>query len=398
MNNQDLVVFKGKNSQTGQAFVREFPDVPFAERTESFDQIRDGIKKDKVLTALPIWNSHQGEIAKAKVIAMLFEDKARICRLWPQEIRFSCITRKPVDGNEIKTITSIIVAQTQCSVFLDQWQLTKEKYIIAESTTDAYNDFHVNGKCDAVLCAPSTHDKKYHVFQENAANPLNMTAFVLLGGRSCNEWLKLDGWENIRQYLGESVFYAGVEMPIPDGYEEMEELFEQLVSRATSIDSLPRIVFAARRSATHCAIIVEAADPPLASSLILESGEADEIEIHSDLGSGSIAYSLRAQEIVRILLNRDYRDHLEADFICHSGKDTYFFACPKLGMITHGFEKLVVEKVFRQYVTRCFGLIDNGGITGTKEQLAFYEKYKTLYYEQDVEFIKFTELGIASPP
>ena len=62
-------------------------------------------------------------------------------------------------------------------------------------------------------------------------------------------------------------------------------------------------------------------------------------------------------------------------------------------MITHGFEKLVVEKVFRQYVTRCFSLIDNGGITGTKEQLEFFEKYKNTYYEHDINFIIFTELG-----
>ena len=163
MNNQELVVFKGKNSQTGQAFAREFPDVPFAERTESFDQIRDGIQKDKVLTALPVWNSHQGEIAKAKVIAMLFEDKARICRLWPQEIKFSCITRSPTEGNEIKTITSIIVAKTQCSLFLEQWHLTNERFFVAESTTDAYNDFHVNAKCDAgfALLAPMMRNIMY---------------------------------------------------------------------------------------------------------------------------------------------------------------------------------------------------------------------------------------------
>ena len=84
------------------------------------------------------------------------------------------------------------------------------------------------------------------------------------------------------------------------------------------------------------------------------------------------------------LMKRDYQTEESPDFVCHvGGKEAYFFACPSLGMLTHGFERHVVEKVFRDYVVRCFALIDNRIISGTKEQLIFFEKYKSRYYEKE---------------
>jgi prephenate dehydratase len=394
MSEPRLIVFKGKNSQTGQAFVMEFPDAPFAEANESFTEIRDIIRDGSCLSALPIWNSHQGEIADAKVIAMLLEDKARICRLWPKEIIFCCVSRVQISERDITTVISIGVARTQCSRFLDELNISKDCFTPAGSTTEAYSEFDRNSLHDVVLCAPGSHSAKYFIFRKNAANPLNFTAFVLLGSSDCNTWLGQDQWTALQPYLGAVAVYAGVEMPIPDGSEDTEELFDALVSKATTVDTLPKVVFAARRSGTRCAIIVEAGDYPLSGSLIREGGEIPDIVIHTDLGRSGAAYTPRAQELVLGMIERDYPLHLDADFVCHLGKETCFFACPALGMLTHGFERRVVERVFREYVVKCFSLIDNEAISCSEVQLRFFAKYKQAYYDQDVEFIKFVELGI----
>jgi prephenate dehydratase len=388
-----LVVFRGKNSQTGQAFLRELPEVSFNESNAGFDEVRGMIQTGSCVTALPIWNSHQGEIEDSKVIAMLLEDKARICRLWPKEIIFCCVSRTPSDQEAITTIISIRVAKAQCSAFLAEQRINVETHFTpAGSTTEAYAQFDANTTYDAVLCAPGTHNPKYSVFRENAANPLNFTAFVILGSEGCETWLGRAEWKALHPYLGASVVYAGVEMPIPEGSEDTEDLFEALVSRAKTVDELPKVVFAARRSATRCAIIVEATEYPLPSNLIREGGEAGELVIHPDLGSSAAAYAPRAQTLVAEMILRVRPDLAGADFIRHQGKETFFFACPALGMLTHGFEKGVVEDVFRQYVTRCFGLIENETISCSSAQRQFFEKYKQDYYDRDADFIQFAEI------
>jgi hypothetical protein len=63
-------------------------------------------------------------------------------------------------------------------------------------------------------------------------------------------------------------------------------------------------------------------------------------------------------------------------------------------MITHGFDRTVVERVFREYLVQCFSLIDNGKIDCSSRQRNFFEAYLQAYYDRGSECFQFVELGV----
>lgn len=113
-----IIVFRGEKSQTGLAAKEEFPGIQFQGGKEEFSDIADMIEEKDVLAILPMWNSHFGEIPRTRILKMLFENKARLYRVWPKGILFECIARSKKLKSPNPIITSVHVAKVQCSKFL----------------------------------------------------------------------------------------------------------------------------------------------------------------------------------------------------------------------------------------------------------------------------------------
>jgi hypothetical protein len=381
-----LIVFKGKKSQTGLATIKEFPDICFSESHEEFDEIERKLENNETLAILPIWNSHEGEIIKSQVLNLLFENKAKLYRVWPKQIQFECLS-KVRSRSKIRKIVSIGVAATQCSQFVKK---TRAKFISASSTPEAYKQFCKEKKIDAALCAPGQNEGHFFVLCQDAANPLNFTSFVLLGCLNSKNWSKAN-WGSFYSHLQPlKNRYLGVQMPIPAlSSEDQETLFSELTQNATTIDRVPKVLFVTKGLINQCRLLIEADKNILLSDVLNEEGYSSEIEINVDIGHSNLSYPIRINDF----LNTTFSTLVRGDFIRHIGTQTCFFACPSLGIVTHGFEDIVVEPVVKRIILKHFELIDKG-IGCTEIQKTFFKKYKKVYYDKGVEFIKFTDVGL----
>ena len=191
MSEPKLIVYKGPSSQTGIAVREEFPNIDSQWENESFwknktfDRIKDMLSSETILAVLPMWNSHKGELRFSYVLEMIFQKRVILCTLWPNPIVFECIAKQDIELKDIKKITSVHVAEEQCSQFLKKIGAT---FVPEESTPDAVESFKKDPEIQAALCAPGQNKNGFNVLCSNAANPMNFTTFVLLGCLGSAKW------------------------------------------------------------------------------------------------------------------------------------------------------------------------------------------------------------------
>jgi hypothetical protein len=62
-------------------------------------------------------------------------------------------------------------------------------------------------------------------------------------------------------------------------------------------------------------------------------------------------------------------------------------------LITHGFEKSIVEPAVRRIITKYFELFVNGMACSDKQR-DFFERHKPFYLDKGPDFISFDDVGI----
>jgi len=384
-----LIAYKGRGSQTGEAAAREFPEIDFQGDKESFDEIADMLRNGLVIAALPMWNSHEGEITKSRVLELLFDNQARLYRLWPKHIQFECISKSPGrrDVARIKTIISVSVAKAQCSQFIDSCGAS---FVGVEATTVAYERFRQDPAVDAALCMPGQNRGAFLCLCADAANPMNFTSFALLACVDSAHWAS-EQWGPLHGALSPTDgLYCGVQMPVSSiASEDQDALLGDLTADAATVDDIPRVLFVAKRPPDRCGLLVESTAPILSWDILTDEGYSTKITVNRDLGETASRYTPRIYDF----LEKGYHEQIAHDFVRHIGTRTCFFACPPLRIITHGFEDDVVEPVVRRVIVKYFELID-GGIGCSDPQREFFEKYKDAYYEYGVDFMNFVDVGL----
>lgn len=342
-----VMVFKGATSHTGSATRKEFPGADLAQGEPTFPEISDALRAKQTLAVLPMWNSHAGEIGASQALEMLFQRAARLYRLWPVSIRFECLTRRETVDGKLHSIVSVAVAQTQCSVFIAK---TGANFASRDSTVDAYREFRSNVEIDAVLCAPEQNVDGFAVLCSDAANPLNFTTFALLGHVDSKKW-PVDQWGTWQRRLfpPAGVFF-GVEMPVRmvTLSEDQLQLLSDLTADADRIDAIPKVVFVSRRREDSCGLLFEGSEISIDGNVITEDGYSSKITVIPEIGVYNQRYSERACQY----LAREHGHVLKGDFLRHVGTNTCFFACPPLQLITHGFERGVVEPVVKRILAK----------------------------------------------
>lgn len=385
----DTLAFKGPTSQTGQATLREFPGINLVQNEPTLEEIINAVKTTKHFGVLPMWNSHVGEIKELEVLKLLFERSAKLLRLWPSSIMFECLlSKKATVSGEIHSIISVGVAEVQCSKFIEK---TGAKFTSRKSTLDAYREFRNSSNYDSVLSAPGQNKDGFSVYSPDVANPLNFTTFALLNHVKSHEWQSGEWgtWYNI--LFPEIGVFFGVEMPISavSLSEDQQQLLDDLTTEATRIDDIPKVVFIARRREDSCGLLFEASERVIDEDIITEEGYSAKINIIPEIGAYNKRYSERAYEY----LSQHHNPILTHDFIRHHGKETCFYACPPLGLITHGFEHSVVEPVVRRIITKYFELFVSG-MSCSATQHDFFERHKPSYLDKGPNFISFHDVGI----
>ena len=379
-----IIAYKGRKSQTGLATASRFPSLPFEGKKESFDDIAKIISREASLAVLPVWNSHEGEIPKTRVLELVFDMGVNIQEMWPGRIKFECIVKKKNGKKDIESAVSVKVAKTQCSKFLNGLS-----FVGLDSTTDACDAFRKRDDIDALLCAPGQYiDNTAIKLHNDVANPNNFTTFILLGNVDWPQWNGTK-WNSLRRHgLPKQAIMTGVEMPIPYPTltEEQHELFDNLVKDAHSIDEIPKIVLIFKRGPAKCGMLIESRNMELSTS-ITDEGYVSDILIKTGFGKTSKEYS----NFALIFVKKEFKKSFSHDFIKHLGTQTCLFSCPALNIMTHGFDALVVEQITRRIILKYFELIDKG-LACSLIQKRFFNKYKQAYYRKGSDFIDFVQI------
>lgn len=381
----DLIVFQGKRSQTGSAFQAEFPDVKFPETTYGFDEIKTRMEGGKVRAVLPIWNSHAGEVTISHALSMLFEEKTRLYHLWPQRIIFVCLG-KSKDVSAIKNIISVSVAEQQCSLYLNTNQF---KFENGGPTTKSYEKFKANHEYGAVLVAPGYEDCGYPVLCPDASNPINFTTFALLASSDSEKW-DANEWGLLASKIGDgSKIFTAIQLPLNKVLTDLQEdLFDRLIDDAQTVEDIPKVLFVAVHEYSKCRLLIEAGGEFIPPEMLGEDGASEDIKVVPNVGTPAHEYTDRVESFVSETFSS-----ASGDFIKHQGTKTCFFACPALGIFTHGYEVTATEFVVRQVIKKNFDFIDRGGSCNLVQK-QFYEKYKTAYWVSGADFMAFEDVGV----
>lgn len=380
-----VLAFKGSRSQTGIAFRHEFPQLDLASDAPSFEEIAERIDHEDIICAVPVWNSHQGEIRESPAFGMLFTGKAYLFRLWPKSILFECVSRVKPKG-KLRSIISVKVAKAQCSKFINR---SGADFIGRDSTVEAYAEFCVKTEIDAALCAPDQNDR-FRVVSPNAANPLNFTTFALFGPASAAAW-NAKKWGPLDAVLfPATATFFGVEMPLQSRSipEEQHQLFASLADDARNISDIPKAVFVVRRRRDSCALLFESSNISLDTEVATEDGFSSKVKIIPNVGRSKSMYTAQTFEYMR----KQHSGIIKHDFIRHIGTQTCFFACPALQLITHGFEQEVVEPVVRRMLAKYFELHQNG-LPCNEMERRFFKRHGSEFGEKGEAMFSFTDVG-----
>lgn len=381
-----FIVFKGAGSMTGKATKRKFPGLAF-ENGKEFNDILETLVEGKSLAILPLWNSHVGEIARAKIIEYMIERGLLIHSIWPDWIEFACIVRKGTRQENIKSVISMEgVADKQCSGFIDK---IGAKFSGKNSTKDAYDEFNKNNNFDAVLCNAELCDRNtQEVLEEDVSNELNFTTFVLLGKDSESEWIG-ENWDVLREVaLPKECRISCVEMPAIEGTlsEDQHVMFDMLVEDCKHINEIPKIIFVSEREGGEKVGLVleyKASD----DKGFPDIGIMSDVRIQNNAGSTKTLYA----ESIRGFISNRYNDFLNNDFVKHIGDSSCFYSSPPLNIMTHGFDQKVVEALVRESIKQHFSAIEKG-VTCGNDQKKIFEKYKKDYHEKGNNFPYFKDL------
>ena len=138
-------------------------------------------------------------------------------------------------------------------------------------------------------------------------------------------------------------------------------------------------------------LIFEGPQLSVGDLLDVEEQETGDVVVYEEAGATIKLYS----EELFALLSRQFPALISSDFILHRGVDTCLFACPPLGIYTHGYKEETVEPVFRFYISRLFHLWVNE-VACTSEQNEFFERHKDSWREKRSEFIDFQVIEATS--
>lgn len=389
-----VIVYKGKDSQTGTATRKRYPSLSFEGKDEDFEKIINITKSEPALGVLPIWNSHVGKITlrETHLFKNLFDQDIRFEDIWPEKIEFQVLARKNTP-KELKPIISVGVARIQCSDFLKKNKINcddKKEFIPMDSTVDAYKAFLENDKIMAILRVPSEFNgDEVREITSDAANPYNFTTFALFGGqnhnyRGGNKWKVLEAIVSPKDNN-----LIGIEMPIPDPIlsDEQSTLLDEIFNQASHVDLLPKVIFVFNKSESECGVLLEISKKYALPSTASDSGSSTNIFIKQNLGETKGQY----REAIFNLLELKFSKVLNEDFVKHLGERTCFFACPTLNIMTHGFNEEIVESVVRTIIFKYFQLID-GNMPCTAKQMAFFKKYERKYRDMGDRFVNFYKL------
>lgn len=364
----------GADSQSGTAVKERYPGDPISDCGKIPDV---PVKLDSNIGpyVIPIWNSHQGEVKAAEYVwNHIQEAKIKIIDLWAKKIEFWFVRRTGV-MTTYKKIGSVVVAKTQCSGFL---AARAAELVERALTTVAFDEYRKGAAWDGVLVAPRQGENEvgFEVVLKQTANPNNFTSFVkFVPTRAFSEkGLSIGSW------------LTGVSMPLfRDSLGDTEQsFFAQLLEPVKDLSDIPKLVFVFKRIST-VGLLFEGTRLHAGDLLDAEDLEQGDISIYEDAGATTRLYT----DEIKHLFTQEFQVLIHDDFILHRGVSTCLFACPPLGLYTHGYQIGTVEPVVRFYINKLFQRWTEAGLRCTPEQTAFFERHKDSWQKQGSNFMQF---------
>ncbi len=380
MPNQIIFCPGGESSQTGAAVRERYPQARISD-CGTIPQVLEKLGVDDGPYVVPIWNSHQGEVPAADFVWNLIEEeKIKLSDIWAKRIEFWFVRRIDYAVTHGK-IGSVIVAQTQCSNFLDQ---RNAELVRRDLTTIAHKEYREGAEWDGVLVAPNQGENEagFEVADKQTANANNFTTFVRLA--SSHE-STVDA--------AAPVWLSGVAMrPLNSNLGDAEQsFFEKLFESANNLNEIPKLIFVFKRTA-KVGLLFEGHRLYAGDLLDAEELESGDISIYEEAGAMSKFYT----DELCSLFGQEFPALSQDDFVLHRGVSTCLFACPALGIYTHGYEVETVEPVVRFYIGKLFELVDNGAEC-TPAQTLFFKRHRNAWQEKKSEFMQFKVVDVTRP-
>lgn len=370
----------GKPSQTGVAVAARYPDASIESCGDDIVAISTLLKSKPGNYAIPIWNSHVGEIEKSRFVwDGIEEGSLKLSDIWAKRIEFWWV-RLRGSGIQYKKIGSVSVAEVQCSGFLAKNEFELEGHKL---TTVAFDKYKEGAPWDGVLLADgqSGDEAKFEVIERRVANPNNFTSFVTATSTSVDEGNDDPQVVKAASLTGVTIQKFGASLG-----DAEQSLFTRIFERAKSLGDVPRLAFVFARE-SKVGLLFEGAPLYRADLLDAEEIESADIKVFEEIGAMKSLYS----DQLRDLFSTEFPSLLGDDFILHEGVHTCLFACPPLGLFTHGFSKESVEPAIRFYIGRLFEQWVNG-LTCSDQQNEFFKKYYSEWEEHGSSFIEFKKI------
>jgi len=331
---------------------------------------------------IPIWNSHEGEVKKASDIWNCIENaKIKITDAWAKSIDFWFVKRSGLVTTHGK-VGSVDVAKTQCSGFFARMNVTLEKCTL---TTAAFQQYREGAHWDGVLVAPGQGEGEvgYEVVLKQTANPNNFTSFVQF----------VPSRAFVAENMQNGSCLTGIRMPAFGASlgDIEQEFFDKLLDSVTDLVGIPKLIFVFNRDA-RVGLLFEGKQLDAGNLLDAEQLEDGEISVYEVAGFLSNQYTKELNS----LFNQNFPALNQEDFILHCGVNTCLFACPPLGIYTHGYKVETVEPVVRFYISKLFELWNDEALKCTPTQAAFFERHKDSWLDKQSDFIEFKIIGATS--
>ncbi len=214
---------------------------------------------------------------------------------------------------------------------------------------------------DGVLVAPGQGEKEagYEVVLKATANPNNFTTFM--------GFISAAGFQSKPFECKVVAHCCANATRFRASLNEMEQsFFEQLLAPVTDLKDVPRLLFVIKR-VSNVGLIFEGAQLHAGDLLDAEEQIEGGISIYEEAGTTVKLYTEELSE----LFTQNFPNLVAGDFILHRGVTTCLFACPALGLYTHGFEAEAVEPVVRFYINKLFELWFIGQLECTAAQRHF---------------------------
>jgi hypothetical protein len=169
-----------------------------------------------------------------------------------------------------------------------------------------------------------------------------------------------------------------------------QSFFAEILGTAKDLKDIPKLLFVLKRTA-KIGLLFEG--PHLYATDLLDAEEIEQgdVLIHEAVGQMARPYA----EELHDLFTQEFPKLHSNDFILHcgSGGNTCLFACPVLGLYTHGYEIETIEPVFRFYISRLFQRWNEGDLNCTPAQTKFFRRHKISWQNDGPKFIKFKKIS-----